>query len=299
MASSSSSAMDTGVEVSEQENFLPPRPVSQDDRRLPIRRTDSQDDQLAGGHEFAASYEFSILEALRKAVANVRSLSAFDQDGIPSASDSSALAELRKACQGVQTALPDKAPPRAKLSGISKKAAPRAAKVPGHHRVTLDKNRLACHAAQSVQRLTLAERSDARLVGRRVSVPCHPRALACPAGCAGVAREGIIRAVADGRCQIELCDERPGSAAALAGSFGGLALGEAAGGGTSRAPPLFNFQQSGEQTTPELSAWARLSAEQEQRRHQQQKAEVSFETWRVRKWLLPEVDALAQALAGM
>jgi hypothetical protein len=94
---------------------------------------------------------------------------------------------------------------------------------------------MACHRSRS-DRPSLAMRADARLVGRRVAVPCHVLE-GCPEGCAGSKSEGTITAIESGRCLVVMIN------------------------------------------VPDDGTW--------------------YETWRVRRWLQPDLEPLCAALEGI
>ena len=147
-------------------------------------------------------------------------------------------------------------------------------------------------AARGHQRQSLAARSEERLIGRRVRLPY-------PEGFVGESRTGKITAVANGRCLIDVIDATGGDAQPAEAQPSLLsALRWAAMASTDEAaqlPGQLHGMRVTAQSGPEAVATSATDTVTTA-------ADMIWPcdgwhpTWRVRRWLLPDVDGLAELL---
>ena len=157
-------------------------------------------------------------------------------------------------------------------------------------------------AARGFERGSLAARSDARLVGRRVLVPCNS-ADPCSTVCVRSNHEGTIVAVCAGRCLVDLPCERVSAAAppcppnismisvmqwaAMANKEADEPLSELKGlsvGGGPDVTSKTSGASGGSHASPAVTGGS---------------DQTWHPTWRVRRWLLPDVDSLSMSLATL
>ena len=157
------------------------------------------------------------------------------------------------------------------------------------------------------QQATLAARSEARLIGRRVRIPCNNDATRCAENCASC-RFGVIVSAVNGQCLVDLTSptSRAAAPAAEISSFNVMKWAAMAHSCTSESEVLMTQLNRGVDEmamatdVSDGAAGGHATASSSSTDVVQTGAQQDWHpTFRVRKWLLPDVDGLSDALAGL